>query len=277
MAQYNLSHTGQQLDAAVEKYLQTDFNSFVSDSDLNTTLTNYIPLKTPTNTGVFLRGDNTWSNILNTSEAGITGDTTASIRLKVIHQETGVQCGVSIAASGSNHGVWSNGYSDGTTFTDSASWIIFRNNRGELIVPHDLYVYGEVLQSTKIYTRVYYSGSGDVQFTGWIPFNTTVENVGGGTWSSGAYCVPEDGYYFCSFTCFSNQPTEGRTAIAKINSSYNSILQQDMCNGNTTTSISSIFNCSKGEYLVAGAYHSNYPIRFYAASGHNAFTIMKIL
>lgn len=164
MAQYNLSHTGQQLDAAVEKYLQTDFNSFVSDSDLNTTLANYIPLKTPTNTGVFLRGDNTWSNILNTSEAGITGDTTTSIRLKVIHQTTGVQCGVSIAASGSNHGVWSNGYSDGTTFTDSASWIIFRNNRGELVVPHDLYVYGKVVETEPV-EKAYGIARGTASYT----------------------------------------------------------------------------------------------------------------
>lgn len=40
MAQYNLSHTGQQLDAAVEKYLQVDFNSFVDSATLNNYVTN---------------------------------------------------------------------------------------------------------------------------------------------------------------------------------------------------------------------------------------------
>ena len=39
MAQYNLSHTGQQLDAAVEKYLQVDFNSFVDSATLNNYVT----------------------------------------------------------------------------------------------------------------------------------------------------------------------------------------------------------------------------------------------
>lgn len=48
MAQYNLSHTGQQLDAAVEKYLQTDFNSFIDSATLNNYLGNLSSLTTTT-------------------------------------------------------------------------------------------------------------------------------------------------------------------------------------------------------------------------------------
>lgn len=52
MAQYNLSHTGQQLDAAVEKYLQTDFNSLVNNTSLNALVGDISNLSTSTKTNI---------------------------------------------------------------------------------------------------------------------------------------------------------------------------------------------------------------------------------
>ena len=56
----------------------------------------------------------------------------------------------------------------------------------------------------RIFTRVRYQGSGDTQFSDWIPFNTIEANIGGGTWSNGRYTVPEAGIYIANFTCYSN-------------------------------------------------------------------------
>ena len=128
----------------------------------------------------------------------------------------------------------------------------------------------------QIYAAAYYSGSGDTQFTGWIPFNTIIENIGGGTWSSGRYYPPEEGIYVVSFTCYSNQQGEGRTAICHYDSSGSILEDQTMHNSNYSTSICAIFHANVGDYFVAGSYTSSYPIRIYAAAGHNRFTIAKI-
>lgn len=123
-----------------------------------------------------------------------------------------------------------------------------------------------------IFSKIYYAGSGDTTFSGWIPFNHIETNIGGGTWSNGRYTVPEAGYYIANFTCYSNHMAQGRVAVKNLNRG-----EMSMCNQNQSTSISGIFKCEAGDVLVAGAYNSNYPLSLYAAAGHNSFTIMRIL
>ena len=123
-----------------------------------------------------------------------------------------------------------------------------------------------------IYSRArYQSGSGDVSFSGWIPFNTIETNIGGGSWSNGAYIVPVDGLYILNFTCYSNNMTSGRIAVQNLNRG-----EMSMCNQNNTTSLTAIYYCYAGDRLVAGPYASNYTISFYSAAGHNSFTIARL-
>ena len=126
------------------------------------------------------------------------------------------------------------------------------------------------LSPGKVYARARYQGSGDVQFTSWVPFNTVEANIGGGTWSNGQYIVPSAGVYIANFTCYSNQPTEGRACVTATNQTMT------MCNQNNTTSITAIYNLNAGDHIMAGAYSTTFPIRLYAASGHNSFTIVKL-
>lgn len=68
MADYNSSHVGNDIDTAVNAVeAAIAANGIVNVQALNTILENYIPLKTISDTGVFLRGDNTWSNTLSSS------------------------------------------------------------------------------------------------------------------------------------------------------------------------------------------------------------------
>ena len=75
MPAYDSSYTGVQIDTAVGAVLTAQAaGGMISTNGLSTTLGNYltssdaastyVPLKTTSDAGVFLRGDNTWSNIL---------------------------------------------------------------------------------------------------------------------------------------------------------------------------------------------------------------------
>lgn len=128
-----------------------------------------------------------------------------------------------------------------------------------------------------VYSKAYYLGSGDTSFSGWIPFNTVVENEGGGTWSNGHYIVPKDGYYLINFTCYSNASANGRVALNVMRGGA-TVNQDDMimAGNNYTTSVTGIYKCEAGDHLVAGAYNSSYPISIFAAPGHNSFTIVRV-
>lgn len=135
---------------------------------------------------------------------------------------------------------------------------------------------GKIIKNQQaIYSKAYYAGSGDTSFSGWIPFNTIVENDGGGTWSNGHYIVPRDGYYLINFTCYSNNPANGRAAVNRLIDGTTGDTMT-MANNNYTTSITGIYKCKVGDHLVAGAYSSSFTISIYAASGHNSFTIVRI-
>lgn len=274
MSAYDSTHTGAQIDNIVDNGLLRSeaISLYLSKTDAAST---YL---TQTNAA------STYQPILSNSDSIVLGGLTVrpTSGEAIITAADGTHYSdntfavqLDLNPTNGNHGIWSSGYMSNNAFTSNGVWMIYRDSTGKIIIPNDLNVQGAVIQSTKIYTRVYYAGSGDTQFTSWIPFNTTVENVGGGSWSNGYYSVPSAGYYFCTFSCYSNQPTEGRPAVARLNSS-NTIQLQEMVNGNQSTSVTAIFHCNAGDKLVAGAYSSSFPIRFYAANGHNAFTIMRI-
>ena len=125
-----------------------------------------------------------------------------------------------------------------------------------------------------IFSRVRYNASGDVSFTGWIPFNTEEINIGA-TWSNGQFVCTKAGIYIANFTNYSNSMTTGRTAVAHLNSSGTQ-LEMNMVNQNQSTSITAIYKCSVGDKIVAGAYASNFPVSIYSAAGHNEFTVFKL-
>lgn len=130
-------------------------------------------------------------------------------------------------------------------------------------------------ESEIIFTKVSERSGGDGSYSSWIPFNTIISNIGGGTWDNGQYIVPKDGIYLAMFTNYSNNQGAGRTALAHLKADKTQI-EMDMVNSNYSASISALYDCKKGERIVAGAYASSYVISVYRADGHNEFTILKI-
>ena len=105
-----------------------------------------------------------------------------------------------------------------------------------------------VEENDEIYSAVYMDGGGDATYGSWIPFNTVIHNIGGGTWTNGHYIVPKAGYYFCSFTNYSNGQGSGRVAIAHLGpNGEESSLERSMCNCNYTASVTDIYKCEKGD------------------------------
>ena len=79
------------------------------------------------------------SGKVNKSGDTMTGNLTvqkASGDISVYSKNTtsGLAVDLRVGSSGSNHGVYSNGYYDGTNFTSDPKWIIYRNSSGNVIV-----------------------------------------------------------------------------------------------------------------------------------------------
>lgn len=125
------------------------------------------------------------------------------------------------------------------------------------------------------YCCVYYQGSGDTSFSGIVKFNTILYNEGNCYSSStGLYTVPETGYYMATFTYFTNS-TASNQRPAIICSGYPNAMtnSEGVAVGH---SIVTTRYLTKGQTICAGAYSSNFPINFFAGSGHNEFTVIKI-
>lgn len=124
------------------------------------------------------------------------------------------------------------------------------------------------------YCYVYYSGSGDTSFTSNIKFNTIKFNEGNCyNTSTGYYTVPENGFYYVSFTYYTNNSSHQRPAILF---SSQSMTMTNSISCTTGHTISTVRYLNTGDTIAAGAYHSSYPINLYAAQGHNDFIVFKI-
>ena len=124
------------------------------------------------------------------------------------------------------------------------------------------------------YCCVYYQGSGDTSFTGIVKFNTILYNEGNCYSSStGLYTVPENGYYMATFTYFTNSTASNQRPAIMCSEYPNAMTNSSTAVGHSITTTRYL---TKGQTIGAGAYASNFPISFYAASGHNEFTVIKI-
>lgn len=124
------------------------------------------------------------------------------------------------------------------------------------------------------YCEVFYSGNGDTSFDTHVKFNQVVYNQGNCySTSTGYYTVPEDGFYYASFTYYSNSATHQRPAIMCTN--HHNVMTNSV-SAAMGHSISTVKYLTKGSTICAGAYSSTFPINLYAASGHNEFVVMKI-
>lgn len=125
------------------------------------------------------------------------------------------------------------------------------------------------------YCCVYYQGSGDTSFSGIVKFNTILYNEGNCYSSStGKYTAPETGYYMATFTYFTNS-TEDNQRPAIMCNGYPNVMTNSLGLA-VGHSIVTTRYLTKGQTICAGAYSSNFPISFYAGSGHNEFTVIKI-
>ena len=125
------------------------------------------------------------------------------------------------------------------------------------------------------YCCVYYQGSGDTSFSGIVKFNTILYNEGNCYSSStGLYTVPETGYYMATFTYFTNSTASNQRPAIMCSGYPNAMTNSEgVAVGH---SIVTTRYLTKGQTICAGAYSSNFPINFYAGSGHNEFTVIKI-
>jgi hypothetical protein len=123
---------------------------------------------------------------------------------------------------------------------------------------------------TPYHCAVYYAGSGDVTFNAHpIVFNTVIHNVGGCySTSTGHFTAPVSGLYLIAFTYYSNNTATNGRATIFINDS-NIIME----NGPQGRSLAQVRYVTAGQTISVGPQTSSYPIAFFAASGHNLFTV----
>lgn len=69
----------------------------------------------------------------NTMTENLTIHNSVEAEVRVINDTTGVGVYLDNASSG-NHGVWSTGYWNGSSFISSGKWLIYRNSAGDTIV-----------------------------------------------------------------------------------------------------------------------------------------------
>lgn len=114
---------------------------------------------TPNNTTTFLRGDNAWSNTLT---GNLIIDYDGDAYFKVVSSKAQVGTYLNSTPNGS-HGIYSNGYYDGTKFTANGTWMLYRNSSGNIILN------GNAATATKA-TQ---DGSGNVITSKYVTLDTT--------------------------------------------------------------------------------------------------------
>jgi len=120
---------------------------------------------------------------------------------------------------------------------------------------------------------VYDNRGGVVSSTSKIIFDTIITNENNCyDTSTGYYTCPVDGMYLCCFVFYGTNST-GTTGDRMV------ILKNDlmihMTNGPCGKPLTCCVYCSAGDRLSAGA-PGGYSVNYYAAFGHNIFTVCKI-
>jgi hypothetical protein len=178
---------------------------------------------------------------------------------------------------------------DGTNLEDrmSAKDIVDNGQNSRLDVVEgniDSFVSGfnslsnEVADLQKI---VYFAGfrndSGDTEFTGPISINNVVHNLGNGyDTATGYFKAPVKGIYTVTASWYSNDTTSlsRRPGILVIPVSGNHV--HYMCATMASGSVTHNVYLQAGDKVTFGAYSAGFPINFYAAEGHNYFTVLLI-
>ena len=96
----------------------------------------------------------------------------------------------------------------------------------------------------------------------------------GGAWdtSNSRFVCPVKGIYLTVFTIYSNSTgtTGVRPALLKNGQHY------CFSNGPYGHSISAAIYCEAGDYLQAGAYHTNFAFTTWSSPGHNNFYVILL-
>lgn len=123
--------------------------------------------------------------------------------------------------------------------------------------------------------NVYYSGNGDTQFTGKVPFNHVRWNPHNCyDTNSGYFTAPESGVYYASFTYYSNSTAREQRPAIMVNDKL--IIMSGTLNTGGGRSISTILLLNKGDKVSAGGYATDFPINIYSAAQHNEFCVCYI-
>ena len=115
------------------------------------------------------------------------GDSKAGIGIKAENTGSGLSINISIGSGGKNHGLYSNGYYDGTSFTSDNKWMIYRTSGGNVVVnSNSLYVFNSNGYSARIYNNANNVLTTDRNLyipdkSGTIALTSDVPNISSGT------------------------------------------------------------------------------------------------